>query len=279
MVKNQLASPVVKWAGGKRQLLGELLPRVPRRFGMYCEPFLGGGAMLLALQPAQAEVNDLNADLIAVYETIRDDVEVLIASLARHENTPEYFYTLRDADRHKEAYRNLPKVEKASRLLYLNKTCFNGLFRVNATGEFNAPFGYYKHPNIVNAPVLRAVSCYFNQAAIGFGHRDFTEVLADIPRGSFVYLDPPYDPVSDTANFTGYNQGGFSRDDQVRLRQCCEALSSRGILFMLSNSDTPFIRELYRDFHIEVVRAKRAINANGRKRGAVEEVIVRNYGD
>ena len=154
MVKDQLASPVVKWAGGKRQLLSELIPRVPRRFGMYCEPFLGGGAMLLALQPARAEVNDLNADLIAMYETIRDDVEVLIASLARHENTPEYFYTLRDADRHKEAYRNLPKVEKASRLLYLNKTCFNGLFRVNAAGEFNAPFGYYKHPNIVNAPKL-----------------------------------------------------------------------------------------------------------------------------
>lgn len=278
MAKSKLVAPVVKWVGGKRQLLDEITPLLPRRIPTYCEPFLGGGAVLFAVQPSKAVVNDLNGDLITVYETIRDDVDVLIESLKKHENTQEYFYAIRDIDRDKEGYRLLPKVEKASRLIYLNKTCFNGLFRVNSSGEFNAPFGHYKNPNIVNEPVLRAVSKYFRSADIAFFSEDFAVTLQKVGKGGFVYLDPPYDPISDTSSFTGYNKGGFDRNEQIRLKECCDELTRRGVKFMLSNSATEFIKELYKDYEITIVKAKRAINADATKRGAIEEVLIRNYG-
>ena len=278
MAKNKLAVPVVKWVGGKRQLLDEITPRLPKRITTYCEPFLGGGAVLLSLQPKNAIVNDLNADLMLVYEVIRDNVELLIAALEQHENTAEYFYNIRDLDRDKDAYRKMSSIERASRIIYLNKTCYNGLFRVNASGEFNSPFGHYKNPNIVNAPVLRAVNKYLTANNIQLFHMDFEEVLRQVPRGCFVYLDPPYDPVSDTASFTGYNRGGFGREEQERLKRCCDELTERGVRFLLSNSATSFIRELYTGYAVEIVHAKRAINSDASKRGAVEEVLVRNYG-
>ncbi|MBM6825117.1 DNA adenine methylase [Veillonella magna] len=278
MAKNKLVAPVVKWVGGKRQLLDEITPLLPKRITCYCEPFLGGGAVLFSIQPSKAIVNDLNADLITVYEVIRDDVEALIESLKKHENTSEYFYALRDIDRDKVSYQSLSKVEKASRLIYLNKTCFNGLFRVNSSGEFNSPFGHYKNPNIVNEPILRAVSKYFNTSNIAFYSEDFSKTLSRVHKGGFVYLDPPYDPVSDTASFTGYNKGGFDRSEQIRLKRCCDELTQRGVKFMLSNSSTEFIKELYQEYDITIVKAKRAINADASKRGAIEEVLVRNYG-
>lgn len=278
MTKNKLVAPVVKWVGGKRQLLNEIIPLLPSKITSYCEPFLGGGAVLFALQPKNAIVNDINTDLITVYEVIRDDIENLIESLRKHENTSDYFYAIRDMDRNKESYQNISKIEKASRLIFLNKTCFNGLFRVNSSGEFNSPFGHYKNPNIVNEPVLRAVNKYFNTNHIQFYHEDFSNVLNQLDRGCFVYLDPPYDPISDTANFTGYNKGGFDRNEQIRLKNCCDDLTARGIKFMLSNSATPFIKDLYCDYHINIVRATRAINADASKRGAVEEVLITNYG-
>lgn len=278
MAKNKLITPVVKWVGGKRQLLGEIIPLLPKRITTYCEPFLGGGAVLFSIQPSNAVVNDLNTELMIVYEVIRDDVEALIQSLKQHENTAEYFYAVRDLDRDKEAYRAMSKVEKASRLIYLNKTCFNGLFRVNSSGEFNSPFGYYKNPSIVNAPVLQAVSKYFNASKIAFYHEDFAQTLNRIAKGGFVYLDPPYDPVSDTASFTGYHKDGFNRNEQIRLKQCCDELTERGVKFMLSNSATDFIKDLYKDYPITIVQAKRAINSDARKRGAIEEVLIRNYG-
>lgn len=278
MAKNKLVAPVVKWVGGKRQLLSEISPLLPKRITSYCEPFLGGGAVLFSIQPSKAIVNDLNSDLITVYEVIRDDVEELIDNLKKHENSSEYFYTIRDMDRNKETYAAMSKVERASRLIYLNKTCFNGLFRVNSSGEFNSPFGHYKNPNIVNEPVLRAVNKYFSSSNITFCNEDFAVTLSRIGKGSFVYLDPPYDPVSDTANFTGYNRGGFDRNEQIRLKQCCDELTQRGVKFMLSNSATTFIKELYKDYDISIVQAKRAINSDASKRGAIEEVLIRNYG-
>ena len=160
----------------------------------------------------------------------------------------------------------------------MNKTCYNCLYRVNNAGEFNSPFGNYRNPNIVNAPVLRAVSHYFNTAEIHMRSGDYENILNEIPQGTFIYLDPPYDPVSETANFTGYVRGGFSKEDQVRLRQCCDQLRSRRMRFMLSNSDTEFIRREYKTYKIEKVQAKRSINSVGEKRGDVDEVIVRNYG-
>lgn len=277
MAKDKRAVPFVKWAGGKRQLMESITPLLPKRISSYCEPFLGGGAVFFSLQPKKAVVNDLNQDLMLVYETIRDDVDALIASLQTHENTADYYYMMRDMDRDKKAYSALSRVEKASRLLYLNKTCFNGLFRVNSSGEFNTPFGHYKNPNIVNEPVLRAVSQYFSASSITFCSEDFSQTLERVGKGSFVYLDPPYDPLSGTANFTGYNQGGFGRAEQIRLKEACDRLTKRGVKFMLSNSATDFIRELYQAYDVTVVKAKRAINANARKRGAVEEVLIRNY--
>ena len=272
------AAPVVKWVGGKRQLLPQILPLIPKRMTAYCEPFLGGGAVLFALQPRRALVNDLNQDLITVYRVIREDADALIDHLSRHENTPEYFYRIRDLDRDREAYAALSDVEKASRLLYLNKTCYNGLFRVNASGAFNSPYGHYRRPNIVNEQTIRGVSRYFNSCDITFFSGDFAAVLEQVPEGGFVYLDPPYDPVSDTASFTGYNRGGFGREEQVRLKECCDALTARGVKFLLSNSATPFIRELYGSYRVSIVQARRAVNSVASRRGAIEEVLVRNYG-
>ena len=277
MAKNKLVAPVVKWVGGKRQLLPVITPLLPKRITTYCEPFVGGGAVLFSRQPTTAYINDINCELINLYEVIKDHVDVLIESLEKHKNESEYFYRIRDLDRDKEEYVTLSNIERASRVLFLNKTCYNGLFRVNSSGEFNSPFGHYKNPNIVNAPTLRAVSNYFNTANIVFSSNDYATVLENLPRGSFVYLDPPYDPVSDTSNFTGYARGGFGRDEQVRLRECCDSLNRRGIKFMLSNSSTDFIKEQYSEYNITIVQAKRAINSDATKRGEVDEVVVRNY--
>lgn len=275
--KNVLVAPVLKWVGGKRQLLDVLVPLVPKNYKTYCEPFLGGGALLFKLQPQTAFVNDVNEDLMTVYEVIRDDVDGLIAILNTHKNNSDYYYKIRDWDRNKESYAKLSKTEKAARILYLNKTCFNGLFRVNNAGEFNSPFGNYRNPNIVNAPTLKAVSNYFNTATIVFSSQDYQTTLEELPSNTFVYLDPPYDPISNTANFTGYAKGGFGRDEQIRLRKCCDDLNKRGVKFMLSNSATDFIKEQYSAYNITIVKARRAINSVATKRGDVEEVVIRNY--
>lgn len=278
-MKNKLVTPVVKWVGGKRQLLDQIIPLLPKKITSYCEPFLGGGAVLFSLQPHKAIVNDLNTELIIVYKVIKDNLDELIISLQKHENNQDYFYKIRDIDRNKNIYNNMSDIEKASRLIYLNKTCYNGLFRVNQAGEFNSPFGYYKNPNIVNEPVLRAVSKYLNNNEVSFYSEDFSLTLNRIKKGAFVYLDPPYDPVSDTSNFTGYNKGGFDRKEQLRLKNCCDELTKKGIKFMLSNSSTDFIKDLYKDYDISIVKAKRAINVDSNKRGEIDEVIIRNYGE
>ena len=280
-VKNLQVAPVVKWVGGKRQLLDVLRPLLPSRIThyVYCEPFLGGAAMLFDIQPRYAYVNDLNGDLIVLYQVIRDHVDKLIDVLKTHKNTPEYFYELRACDRNHDQFKAMTPVERAARLLYLNKTCYNGLFRVNSMGEFNAPFGRYKNPTIVNEKCLRAVSSYLNKAEVYFTSDDFSEILKQAEEDWFIYLDPPYDPISDTANFTGYNKGRFDRDEQIRLKECCDELHRRNIKFMLSNSCTEFIQELYSnpEYNITKVYAKRAINSNPRKRNPIPELIIRNY--
>lgn len=277
MKKNKLINPVVKWVGGKRQILNEITRYVPKSFKTYFEPFLGGGAVLFELQPKKAIVNDLNKELINVYEVIKNNVDELIEDLGYYENNSECFYATRELDRDEEIYKTLTPVKRASRIIYLNKTCYNGLFRVNSAGEFNTPFGNYKNPNIVNEVTLRAVSSYFNKADIIFYSTDFEEVLLSTSEGDFVYLDPPYDPVSDTANFTGYNQGGFDKEEQIRLKNVCDQLHSKGVKFLLSNSATDFIKNLYKDYAIEIIQAKRSINSNGKKRGGIDEVLVRNF--
>jgi len=280
--KNVLAAaPILKWAGGKRQLLPELHRHLPEKIGnyTYCEPFVGAGALLFSLQPKNAYINDANHELMNVYQTIRDHLEELIVILAKHPNDRDYFYALREADRNSEAYQRMSSVEKAARIIYLNKTCYNGLFRVNNAGEFNAPYGNYSSPNIVNEPVLRAVSNYLNSNQINISSGDYTSILKKISRHKrvFFYLDPPYDPVSGTASFTGYTKNGFSREQQVQLREFCDELTSREIKFMLSNSDTKFIREQYAGYNIFSVQAKRSINSVAEKRGDTNEVVVTNY--
>ncbi|KLE14816.1 MULTISPECIES: DNA adenine methylase [Clostridium] len=279
MKKNKivLAAPVLKWVGGKRQLMNDIVKLLPKTYTTYYEPFIGGGAVLFELQPNKAVINDVNGELINLYNVIKYDVELLIEDLRKHENTPEYFYEIRELDRDRNEYGKLSEVEKASRIIYLNKTCFNGLFRVNKAGEFNSPFGKYKNPNIVDEVTLRAVSKYFNKADVKILNGDFESSLKGIRKGSFVYLDPPYDPVSNSANFTGYDKGGFNRDEQIRLKKLCDKLNKRGVKFLLSNSATDFIKDLYKDYDITIVKAKRAINSNGNARGEVDEVLVRNY--
>lgn len=269
--------PILKWIGGKRQLLPELLPLVSD-FDHYCEPFIGGAATLLTLQPKSATINDCNAELVNVYRVIRDDVENLIADLKRHENTPEYFYEIRGKDRDKLVYSLLSLMKRTSRVVYLNKTYFNGVCRVNAAGQLNASFGAYENPNIVNEEGLRAVSEYLNSADVAIMQGDYAAVLENLPESTFVYLDPSCGPVSETAAFTGYTQGGFSRLDQMRLREVCDSLNERGIKFMLFNSATDFIKEQYFDYRVRTIKAKRAINCKGSRRGAVDEVVVTNYG-
>ena len=277
MRKNQLVAPVVKWVGGKRQLLPEIEKYIPNKISTYYEPFVGGGAVFFHLQHKKAVVNDINDELINLYKIIKDNVDELIIELQKHENTSDYFYDIREIDRDREKYDKLTDIERASRIHYLNKTCYNGLFRVNQQGEFNTPFGRYKNPDFVNEVTLRAVSSYFNKANITFKSADFEEAIKGIRKGSFVYFDPPYDPVSESSNFTGYDKGGFGRDEQIRLRNLCDKLDNRGIKFLLSNSATNFILDLYGDYSIEIVKAKRIINSKADKRGEVDEVLVRNY--
>ena len=274
MTENPLLAPILKWVGGKRQLLNDILPLIKSK-GTYIEPFLGGGAVLFAHQPKKAIVNDYNFELMNVYQVIKTHPEQLIQLLQTHHdnNSEDYYYKIRELDRSTE-YKELSPVKKASRIIYLNKTCYNGLYRVNSSGYFNSPYGKYKNPNIVNAPTIRAMSKYFNDNDITLLQGDYKEALKKARKGSFVYLDPPYMPISSSANFTSYTENGFGYQQQEELKKECDKLRKKGIKFIQSNSDCPEIRELYKEYTIQTVQAKRAINSNSAKRGEINEVLI-----
>ncbi|MGK0390699.1 MAG: DNA adenine methylase [Maribacter sp.] len=276
MAKNKLIAPFLKWVGGKRQLMPTIQGYVPKNISTYYEPFIGGGAVLFHLQPKKAVINDFNEELTNVYQVIKENPNELIEDLKKHKNESDYFYEVRAWDRN-ENYQNLSKIERASRIIYLNKTCFNGLYRVNNSGEFNSPFGSYKNPNIVNDRTIIAVSNYLNNNDIKILNGDFEDTLKGIRKGAFVYFDPPYDPLSKSSNFTGYVKGGFNDDAQIRLRDLCNKLNKKGIKFLLSNSATPFIEDLYSNYNINYVKANRSINSNAKKRGEITEVLIKNY--
>ena len=281
MKKNILVSPVLKWVGGKRQLISDIEPLIPKSISTYVEPFVGGGAVLIHLQPKKAIINDYNQELMNVYQVIKDKPNELIEVLQEHKglNSEDYFYEIRSLDR-SENYENMTDVEKAGRVIYLNKTCFNGLFRVNRAGFFNTPYGKYKNPSIVNEVTIKAVSNYFNSAKIKFLTGDYKEALRRLRRGAFVYFDPPYVPISSSSSFTGYTEHGFDYEKQVELRDECLKLHNRGVKFLQSNSYSPEILELYSDqkvFNIEIVKAKRSINSQVDKRGEISEVLIYNY--
>ena len=273
--------PFVKWAGGKRQLLAELEKSFPKQFGTYFEPFLGGGALLfdlLAKKPnLKCSVSDLNSDLVLAYVTIRDKLGRLIESLENHsknyhKDSTGYYYEVRKQE---------PKsqIEKVSRLLFLNKTCFNGLYRVNSKGKFNVPLGRYTNPNIVNRENLTTVSKFLQSDKIKISCRDFESILNDAKKGDFVYFDPPYQPVSDTANFTSYTHRDFTEDDLQRLADLANQLNSKGSHVLLSNSNTKIVKKIFssKKWKIKEIAVNRAINSNSQKRTGHKEVLIKNY--
>lgn len=265
--------PFVKWAGGKRQLLDILHAAAPECFGRYYEPFIGGGAFLFSQLPNHATISDANPELINCYQVIRDDAEALIRSLLRHRNEEAYFYDVRAKDLAK-----MTAVQRASRFIYLNKTCFNGLYRENSSGQFNAPFGRYQNPKIADKENLRAISRYLQTSDVEIHCGGYQTVLAQAQPGDFVYFDPPYVPLTKTASFASYVKGGFGPDHQQALAQTYADLSQRGVRVMLSNSNTRVIHDLYRNFNIRIIHATRAINSRGAKRGKeANEVLVTNY--
>lgn len=266
--------PIVKWVGGKRQLMFELLENMPKSYNRYFEPFIGGGALFFELQPEKAYISDMNEELINLYSVVKNNVYELIDELKKHKISKEYFMNIRNIDRTKE-YKKWSAIQKASRFIYLNRTCFNGMYRVNSKGEFNVPFGNYKNPRIIDENNLINCSNLLQKTEIK--NADFSEILNCIQSGDFVYFDPPYVPLNETSSFTSYTKDGFDIDMQFKLREVCNELDSMGVKFMLSNSDTKFVNEVYENYNIKKVFASRQINANPNGRGKITEVLVKNY--
>lgn len=261
------AKPILKWAGGKTQMLGDLLPKVPSSYGRYIEPFFGGGAMFFALQPEQAVIADSNPELINLYRQVANHVDDVICQLKKYENTQEMFYAVRGQD-----WTMLPEAEAAARTIFLNKTCFNGLYRVNKKGQFNVPFGKYKKPKICDEEGLKAASAALKKAEIVCG--DYLLVLEHYAQpGDFVFLDPPYLPVSEYSDFKRYTKEQFYEEDHVELAKMVKTLHERGCHVILTNSNHPLVHELYAPFTIDVIQTKRHISCNGSTRKG-EDVIV-----
>ena len=262
--------PFLKWAGGKSKLIQQYIPHLNQEFNNYYEPFLGGGAVFFHLLPKSAVLTDINPELINVYRCVRDKVEPLIALLAEHQHkhNKDYYYRVRQRSYDTD-------IERAARLIYLNKTCFNGLYRENSKGKFNVPIGQYKNPKICHPDLLYAASSALESAEIEV--RGFAEVVNYAKSNDLVYFDPPYYPISTTSNFTAYSRYSFSKDDQIRLRDVFAELAIRGVKVMLSNSDCELIRSLYSEFKIHHISAARAINSNAKKRGKIAELLVTSY--
>lgn len=267
-----MARPFCKWVGGKTQLLPELRKHVPLDFKRYFEPFVGGGALFFDVAPRVAFLGDQNSRLVTTYKGVRDHVEELIALLKTYPYEKDFYLETRAKDI--DDARKYGAVQVAAWFIYLNKTGFNGIYRVNQSGGFNVPFGKYTNPVICNEDALRAASKALRRATIDAG--DFELTTAAARDGDFVYFDPPYVPVSATADFTTYTAGGFKAVDQIRLRDYARSLAKRGVHVVLSNSDTPPVRDLYsgKPFVIHEVQARRSVNSNSEKRGKVGELII-----
>lgn len=265
--KHIQAKPIMKWAGGKTQMLSDIMPKIPKKYGKYIEPFIGGGALFFALNPDKAIIADRNPELINMYQQVADNVETVISYLKKYKNTKEDFYEVRSLDWHK-----LKKEEAAARMIYLNKTCFNGLYRVNKKGQFNVPFGKYKAPNFCDEEVLYAASDVLKKATIECG--DYLSVLKKYAEpGDFIFLDPPYLPISEYSDFKRYTKEQFYEEDHIELAKEVKRLQELGCYVILTNSNHPLVHELYADYKIEVIQTKRYISCNGSKRKG-EDIIV-----
>ncbi len=271
---DDIPRPFLKWAGGKSGLLGQFADLYPGQFRRYIEPFVGGGAVYFdvarRLAPSDVLLADENEELIGAYVAIRDDLDAMIDALETHrrKHSKTHYYEVRAANPRS-------RVARAARLVYLNKTCFNGLYRVNSKGRFNVPMGQYTNPKILDEPNLRAVAAALSGVDLRVAH--FRETLTHARKGDFVYFDPPYHPLSKTAKFTSYTDLDFGEADQQELAEVFATLARRGCLVMLSNSDNAFVRALYGRFHVEQVFARRSINSRGDRRGAIAEVVVRSW--
>lgn len=274
----QALRPFTKWTGGKRQLLSVIKSLMPESYNRYFEPFVGGGALFFELAPKDAIINDFNSELINCYQQIKDNPSELIKSLSKHKesNSKEYYLNLRSADRDSRIEK-MNNVERAARIMYMLRVNFNGLYRVNSKNQFNVPYGRYKNPQIVDSDLIVSISQYLNENTIYILNGDFEEAVKDVEAGDFVYFDPPYIPLSETSSFTSYTHEGFSYEDQVRLRDTFKKLDEKGAYVMLSNSSSPLVGELYKDFNIHKVSATRTNGAKSSSRGKIDEIIVTNY--
>ena len=274
-----VARPFLKWAGGKSQLLAQYNELFPKTYRNYYEPFLGGGAVFFNLRPKRSFLSDINLEIINVYRCIRDQVDEIITQVHHHylHHDESYYYDVRSRiDETAEWFWVGNNVERAARILYLNKTCFNGLYRENSKGHFNVPIGRYKNPSIYDPDLLRACAKQLKTARIE--PVGFEDVLRRARSSNdFVYFDPPYQPLNQTSNFTSYTRYSFGEADQIRLRDTFERLRDRGVHVMLSNSDCEFIRDLYSGFSIHTIYASRHINSQGSKRGKITEVLITSY--
>lgn len=279
------ARPFVKWVGGKRQLLSELDQRLPDKIDVYFEPFLGGGALFfhIADRINQAYLSDKNEELITTFNAIQTAPKRLISELSKHKNTEEYFEQIRDVDRNDEYKWNWSPIQKAARFIYLNKTCFNGLYRVNSDGHFNVAYGNYPNPKIVDQENIYACHEVLSRPGVFIQSSSYDSVLQSIQslqnlgRNVFVYLDPPYIPVSVTSSFTAYSKDGFTMKDQKALKDFCDQLTQLNVKWMQSNSSAPIVFDMYKEYNVEVVSAHRGVSANPQSRKVVSETIIRNY--
>lgn len=267
--------PFLKWAGGKRSLLTQFDAYFPTKFNKYIEPFVGGGSVFFYLLPDKAILMDSNDELINCYKVIQNNIEELITSLKQHRYEKKYFYRIRNVDRNTEEFSRWTTIERASRTIYLNKCCYNGLYRVNSKGEFNVPFGLHKNPNFCDERNLSAVHQMLKNVKLL--KSSFETCLDFAEENDFVYFDPPYQPLSETANFTSYTKEGFTQEVQIQLSEVFRELDRKGCKIMLSNSYNKLILELYQKFRIITVNAKRAINSVASKRGEIKEVLILNY--
>jgi DNA adenine methylase len=273
-------NPILKWAGGKRQLLEKIKEHMPKTFNVYFEPFFGGGAVLFALLPQHAVINDINEEIILVYKSLQNEdfFNALIESLKKHEkmHSKNYFYKIRSMDQN-ENFKILPIWERAARIIYLNKSCFNGLYRVNSKGYFNVPFNGKNKVKTYDSNNILQVKKYLIDNKIEILNVDFEKAVQSAKKGDFVYFDPPYDSIDDKDSFTSYSKGDFDKEDQKRLAKLFNKLAKKGVYVMLSNHDTKLIREQYSKYNIHTVLAKRMINSDSSKRGDIREVIITNY--
>ena len=273
------AKPFVKWAGGKRSIIDKLISLSPEKYNTYYEPFVGGGAMLYELQPKKAVINDYNSELMNVYECIKDENKFanMCSELNKHEtnHSEDYYYKIRDLDKDKKKFDKLADYKRAARTIYLNKACFNGLYRVNSKNEFNVPSGKKTKVNTYDGPNLGIIHCLLNFFDIKLLSTDFEEAVKNAKKGDFIYFDPPYD--SDTTTFNSYTENGFGKEEQKRLAEVFKDLDKRGCYVMLSNYNTSLIKELYEGYNFNYVEAQRKIGASAKNRGKVEEVIITNY--